>query len=153
MRRCELNGVAEKTLALVERLATFKDLDIERRLDPDCPEILGDAGQLQQVVLNLLVNAAEKMPGGGELTIETGATEDGLHAYLSVADRGEGIPDEVLERIFQPFFSTKKTTQGLGLAVSWGIVERHGGRIEAGNRERGGAYFRVILPAGGDEDE
>ncbi|MEN8150967.1 MAG: PAS domain-containing protein [Planctomycetota bacterium] len=153
MRRCDPNAVAEKTLDLVERLATFRDIDVERRLDPGCPAILGDAGQLQQVVLNLLVNATEKMPGGGELLIETGATEDGLHAFLTVADRGEGIPDEVLERIFQPFFSTKKTTQGLGLAVSWGIVERHGGRIEAGNRERGGAYFRVILPAGGDEDE
>jgi len=104
-------------------------------------------------VLNLLVNAAEKMADGGELMIETGEMEDGVHAFLTVADRGEGIPEEVLERVFQPFFSTKKTTQGLGLAVSWGIVERHGGRIEAGNRERGGAYFRVILPAGGNEDE
>jgi len=152
-RRCDLNAVAERTLALIERLATFKDIRVRRTLSDDLAPIRGDAGQLQQVVLNLLVNAAEKMPEGGTLRIETGTLDDGLHGYLTVSDRGTGIPQEILDRVFEPFFSTKQSTHGLGLAVSWGIVERHGGRIEAGNRDGGGAYFRVILPAYGGDDE
>jgi len=153
IRDCDLNAVAERALALIERLATFRHIEVRRALADDLAPIRGDAGQLQQVVLNLLVNAAEKMPDGGPLRIETGVVEDGRDCHVTVSDRGPGIPPEDIDRVFEPFFSTKKTTQGLGLAVSWGIVERHGGRIEAGNRDDGGAFFRVVLPTNGGDDE
>jgi PAS domain S-box-containing protein len=152
MRPANLNAVAERVLSLVERLATFRDIRVTRRLAGDLPAIRGDAAQLQQVVLNLLVNAAEKMPGGGEIVIETMGSEDAGSCHLIVEDTGPGIPDELLGQIFDPFFSTKGNTQGLGLAVSWGIVERHGGTIEAGNRDGEGAWFRVVLPIEGGDD-
>jgi PAS domain S-box-containing protein len=153
IRDCDLNAVAERALALIERLATFRHVEVRRELAEDLPPIRGDAGQLQQVILNLLVNAAEKMPDGGTLTIESGTMEDGRNCHVTVLDRGPGIPEEDLDRVFEPFFSTKKSTQGLGLAVSWGIVERHGGVIEAGNRCGAGAFFRVVLPTSGGDDE
>jgi PAS domain S-box-containing protein len=145
-RMANLNEVVEHTLALVERLATFKDVEIDQSLAGNLPPVSGDPYQLQQVVLNLLVNSAEGMGGKGKVRIVTSLAEDGRTCRISVHDNGPGIPEEAIGRIFEPFFSTKKSTHGLGLAVSWGIVERHGGRIEAENRPDGGATFRVILP-------
>jgi PAS domain S-box-containing protein len=145
-RLADLTEVVTNTLALVQRLLVFRDVEIRTSLAEELPPLPGDPGQLQQVLLNLLVNAAEGMNGRGEVEISTGVRDDGRTCHLTVADRGPGIPVEAIGRIFEPFFSTKRATHGMGLAVSWGIVERHGGRIEAENREDGGTIFRVILP-------
>ncbi len=151
LQHADLNRVVQNTMALVSRLAVFRDIDLKLEIDEDLPGVHGDAGQLQQVVLNLLVNAAEVMKGNGELRIITSYSADDHECLLEISDSGPGIPKELIGRIFEPFFSTKRSTHGLGLAVCWTIVDRHGGRMEVSNREEGGASFCVILPASEDE--
>lgn len=133
-------------------------------LPPSAPVVQGDADQLQQVCLNLCVNAIQAMPHGGALELSTralvrrrpglDAAEPGRYVVLEVADTGVGIPAEDRERIFEPFYSTKQPDEsnkiggtGLGLAVSVGIVKDHDGWIEIDNRASGGTVFRVFLPA------
>ena len=97
-----------------------------------------------QVLLNLLVNAGEAQPGGGEVALRQGRAEDGL--FVEVLDRGPGVRAEDAERIFEPFWSTKGST-GLGLAICRSIVAGHGGRLDVRERSGGGAVFRLWLPA------
>jgi len=144
--KTDLEKVVENTLTLVRGQATFKDIDIERRVTDGLPAVAGDERQLEQVILNLLVNAAEGMGGKGKIEISTSVIEGGTCCKVRVADNGPGIPEKTIGRVFEPFFSTKSTSHGLGLAVSWGIVEQHGGRIDVSNREEGGAMFEMILP-------
>jgi signal transduction histidine kinase len=132
-------------------------------LPPDGPTVRGDADQLQQVCLNLCINAIQAMPQGGALELTTRAlvrrrpgldvAEPGRYVVLEVADTGVGIPEQDRERIFEPFYSTKQgqdgkeTGTGLGLAVSVGIVKDHDGWMEIDSRAGGGTIFRVFLPA------
>jgi two-component system, NtrC family, sensor kinase len=111
------------------------------------PPVKGDFGQLQQVFINLIVNAIQAMPGGGELTIQSSSAAAGF-IKVSVQDTGCGIPPENMEKLFTPFFSTKDAVKGvgLGLAVSYGIIERHGGRIEVHSQVGHGSTFSVYLP-------
>jgi len=104
----------------------------------------GDAQKLRQVVLNLVKNAAEAAGKGGRIEITVGEA-DGF-AQVSVSDSGPGLPDEVRARLFEPFFSRKEGGTGLGLAVSKGIVEAHGGTLEAESPPQGGARFSLRLP-------
>lgn len=115
----------------------------------DLPTLYADAGQLEQVLVNLVMNAAEAQPDGGTVTVR--ARQDGDHVVLDVEDEGPGIEPSHLERVFDPFFTTKDEGKGvgLGLSVVYGIVEAHGGTIEAQNTARGGARFRVRLPLQG----
>jgi signal transduction histidine kinase len=108
-----------------------------------------DAGQIQQIVLVLLVNAVEAMPGGGTIWIETALHPDAGQAFIRVRDNGPGIPEELLTRIFEPFFTTKEHEQrtGLGLAVARSISEQHGGDITVSSRPGEGTEFTVRLPA------
>jgi signal transduction histidine kinase len=145
--RTDLRQVVDNTLALVCRQAIFRDITLEQDLAEDLPSVAGDERQLEQVMLNLLVNAAEVMGGKGTIEITSRVVDGGKSCQVAVADNGPGIPEETLSRVFEPFFSTKATSHGLGLAVSWGIVEQHGGRIEVANRDEGGTVFKVILPA------
>jgi two-component system cell cycle sensor histidine kinase/response regulator CckA len=105
-----------------------------------------DRGQIEQIIVNLVTNAVDAMPRGGELALTTGRRHG--RAALIVEDSGEGIPEEMVDRIFEPFFTTKGQTggAGLGLAVVHGIVEAHGGTIEIEAREEGGTRFAVLLP-------
>ena len=106
----------------------------------------GDKDQLQQVIVNLAINARDAMPEGGTLTVRT-AGRDG-EAVIEVADTGAGMGEEVRARIFEPFFTTKEKHlgSGLGLSVVHGIVERHGGRVEVVSAPGRGSHFRVFLP-------
>ena len=144
--KTDLHEVVDNTLALVSRQAVFRDITIERNLAEGLPRVSGDGRQLQQVILNLLVNAAEVMGGKGEIEISSGVVDAGQHCQVAVADNGPGVPDEAIGQVFEPFFTTKAASHGLGLAVSWGIVQQHGGRIDVQNREEGGSVFKVILP-------
>src|SRR5262249_8891637 len=112
---------------------------------------------LRQVTLNLLLNALDSVPDEGTVSVEVGSgkragfSDEGrlnpvAGVFLTVADNGHGLPSADAERIFEPFFSTKETGRGLGLAICRGIVESHGGWIEATNRPEGGAQFLVFLP-------
>jgi two-component system NtrC family sensor kinase len=141
-----LNRIVETALSLVENQARQAGVDFESRLDPDLPDIQADAGQLQQVVVNLAVNALQAMPDGGTVIVETGAS--GSRVHLAVKDHGTGIAEENLERIFLPFFTTKDVGQGtgLGLAVVHGIVASHEGEIDVKSHPGRGSRFEVRLP-------
>jgi two-component system NtrC family sensor kinase len=139
----ELNDVVRRTLPLVEKLPRFRDIELHLDLADEGLGVDADSRQLQQVLLNLIMNAADAMNGVGSIQIETGS--EGGKGFISVSDSGPGVPDADKSRIFEPFYSTKTTT-GLGLSVSWGIVERHGGVIELGDSRFGGARFRIVLP-------
>lgn len=142
----DLNQIISQTLSLVSRLPQFKDIKINTILYDRMPKVESDPKQLQQVLLNLMINAADAMKLKGNLIITTDYFKNKNMCCISVEDDGPGIPENLIDKIFEPFFSTKNTN-GLGLAVSWGIIERHHGTIEVDTADSGGAIFRVLLPA------
>ncbi|MCK5741675.1 MAG: hypothetical protein KAH48_05615, partial [Chlorobi bacterium] len=140
------DDIVGSTLNLIEKLPQFKDINIQRCFGVDIPFISCDPKQLHQVLLNFLLNAADAMKSKGVICIRTAFESENNKCVISVEDDGPGIPEKMVDKIFEPFFSTKNTN-GLGLAVSWGIVERHGGIIEVDTAEKSGAIFRIVLPA------
>jgi len=121
-------------------------IELSCALCPQMPMLAADAGQLTQVLVNLVVNAVQAMPRGGRLTIET-QVQDG-HVACSVQDTGVGMTEEVLDRLFVPFFTTKEVNQGtgLGLPVVHGIITSHGGTIEVASTPGTGTKFTIRLP-------
>jgi two-component system, NtrC family, sensor kinase len=145
--RNSINETLDRSLALIQHHSLFQDITIVRNLGKDLPNVLLDSGQMEQVFLNILVNAGQAMEKGGELTLSTGMCAGEREVFASIRDSGCGIPEESLARIFDPFFTTKGTRgTGLGLSVSYGIVENHGGRIEVHSEVGVGTEFTVILP-------
>ena len=153
-RPCNINDLILHTLTLVERQSVFHDIQIIKNLDPQIPMALLDANQIQQVFMNILLNAADAMPAGGVLTITSHLTSEDRFVQVRFADTGCGIPEKDLGRIFDPFFTTKadKKGTGLGLAVSFGIIDRHRGQIEAQSEEGQGTTFTIKLPLEASED-
>jgi two-component system NtrC family sensor kinase len=143
----DLGGVVERCLLLVGHQCDLQQVDVESHLDPGMPSIYCDAGQIQQVLLALLMNAVEAMPQGGRLKVETAYHPGRREAQITVSDDGMGIPEEVLPHIFEPFFTTKAEGKsvGLGLAVAFGIVQQHGGNIEVSSTPQKGTTFTVTL--------
>jgi hypothetical protein len=141
-----LNRVIQETLSLLEHQLQKSGIQVKTDLDPGLRPVRGNAGQLQQVFLNLFLNARDAMSAGGALEVRTWA--DGSGARAEVADTGVGIAPEHLHRIYDPFFTTKAVRKGtgLGLSVTYGIIQEHGGSIEVFNRPGGGASFRIELP-------
>lgn len=141
-----VNNVVESVLALAGKRLEQGKVRVRRRLAGDLPELQVVPDQLTQVFLNLVINAIEAMPDGGELTISTEATDEG-QIKAAFSDTGQGLNPEDIGKIFEPFYTTKVTGTGLGLAVSYGIIERHGGRITVESIPGQGATFTVNLPA------
>jgi two-component system cell cycle sensor histidine kinase/response regulator CckA len=144
--RLDLNSLVAEVGELLRRLAP-ETVRIEIEAAPDSPCVEADRGQLEQVLVNLVVNAVDAMPDGGPLTVRTG--KDGGWAWFEVEDTGHGMSHELQERIFEPFFTTKAIGKGtgLGLAVVHGIVSRHQGRVDVHSVEGTGSTFRVSFPA------
>jgi signal transduction histidine kinase len=144
----DLNAVAREVLDLARSDLVARRVSVTTRLDPRLGLVRGDRIQIQQVLLNLLLNAAEAMNattlGQRQLLVTTRAEE--RFAEISVSDRGVGIPAERLEAIFEPFVTFRDQGLGLGLAISRSIVVAHGGRIAAENNSDGGSTFRCFLP-------
>jgi len=138
--------VVQETLSLLEHQLTKSGIQIKTEMDTNLPAVQGNAGKLQQVFLNLILNARDAMTAGG--TIEIRSWSEGSGARVEVSDTGHGIAPENLHRIYDPFFTTKAARKGtgLGLSVTYGIIQEHGGSIEVFNRRDGGATFRVELP-------
>ena len=146
----DLNDVTQRTLQLMEYDLKLKDIAVQRDLRAALPDVLGDRHSLQQVVLNLLTNAAQAVAenGKGRPRVITVSTWFDDHVHLRVADTGPGINDVVAQNVFTPFFTTKEPGHGtgLGLSITYSIVEHHGGRITVERPSTGGAAFRVDLP-------
>jgi signal transduction histidine kinase len=144
----DLARVVESSLRLAAFDKGFKRLRVTTDLDGRTPQVSADPDQLQQVFLNLLLNARDAMPEGGDLRVHLGFDEAANEVFVEVADEGHGIPADVLPHVFDPFFTTKRAGAGLGLAVCYGIVTAHGGRVavESGGGLRG-TVVRVALPA------
>jgi len=142
----KLNRVIQETLSLLEHQLQKTGIQVHTDFDPELGPIHGNAGKLQQVFLNLILNARDAMRTGGALEVRT--WQEGSRARVEVADSGTGIAPEHLHRVYDPFFTTKPARQGtgLGLAVTYGIIQEHGGSIEVANRPGGGAQFRIELP-------
>ncbi|RQW76746.1 MAG: two-component sensor histidine kinase, partial [Geobacter sp.] len=149
-----LNAVMMAALGLIKNQALFQNITIATDLSPDVPKIPADPNQLEQVFINILLNASHAMPGGGTLGIVTGYAEDRNYALVKISDTGHGIPAENLRKIFDPFFTTKENSgTGLGLSVSYGIVNNHGGTIEVESAVGEGTTFAIKLPIGNELKE
>lgn len=153
-----LNQVIEDVIRFVERTAALRQVEIKGDLDPEQPQIWGDADLIKQVVMNLVVNAEQAIDGAGEIRVQSRAyhVADTRHTgaevvpmvEISITDTGCGIPEANLPRIFDPFFTSKEVGKGtgLGLSVSYGIIKAHGGTIEVQSVVGSGTTFRVTLP-------
>ena len=144
----DINEIIDRCVELISHQAFFHNIKVIRDLDPFLPQIVGDPGQLQQVVTNLLLNAADAMNGQGQITITSRPThgEDGI--ILTFTDTGSGILPEIRDKIFEPFFTTKPPGKGtgLGLSIVYGVLQRHGGTISADSPPEGGTTFTITLP-------
>jgi two-component system NtrC family sensor kinase len=142
----DLPRVVEDALLILQPNLRDGRLTVVRELG--AARTLGNANQLQQVTMNLIVNAAQAIQGQGKIVVHTGPGAPG-RVVLSVADDGPGVPAEIAERIFEPFFTTKPEGQGtgLGLSICYRIAEEHGGVVRLENPREGGARFVVELPA------
>ena len=139
-----LNQVVEETLKLLRPELENRGQEIVERLGKQLPEIPMDAGQIKQVLVNLVKNAMQAMTRGGQLVVQSGAGREAV--WVSITDTGPGIPEEKLNRIFEPYFTTKKKGTGLGLLIVQRIVRDHGGKIDVESKPGEGTTFRIWLP-------
>jgi two-component system NtrC family sensor kinase len=155
----DVNALLENVVALVRKRLQQGGIEVDLELVPDLPLIIATGDHLKQVFLNVIINALEAMPQGGRLEMVTRrvserdarrkAPADAGFVEIEFADTGVGIPAEHLNNIFDPFYTTKSKGMGLGLSVSYGIVERHGGQIQVESKVGEGTTFLVRLPVEG----
>ncbi|TAN42159.1 MAG: HAMP domain-containing sensor histidine kinase [Nitrospirae bacterium] len=151
-----VNLLIENTLLIMRNQAKFHNIILDMQLDSSLPLLNVDPSQLQQVFVNLLINAADAMEEKGKVTIKSGVYESPAGKFVEIifSDTGPGISDEIKKRLFEPFLTTKPVGKGtgLGLAVSYGIIKKHGGQIFAESRQGQGAEFFIRLPLGDGDD-
>src|SRR3989339_2230302 len=147
MEPVDINRAITEGLFFLENQAFFHNIQIIKKLGSSIPFALGNAGQLKQVFMNIIVNAAEAMHGNGTLTILSSFYQERKIIAIEFTDTGEGIPEENLSRIFDPFFTTKEIGKGtgLGLSTSYGIIEAHGSKIEVKSKVGVGTTFTILL--------
>jgi PAS domain S-box-containing protein len=150
--RVDVNEIVRGTCVLLRRVLRA-NIVLTTDVNKTPVFVEADRGQLDQVLVNLAINAADAMPGGGRLTIRTGRREDS--AWFEVADTGTGIPDDIRHKLFDPFFTTKPAGKGtgLGLSIVHGIVTSHGGRVEVETEVGKGTTFRALIPAAAAPEE
>jgi two-component system NtrC family sensor kinase len=146
-KRLDLGEIIDQIVQITRHRMEIEKVDLQYHLPQEPLEIWGDLTQIQQCFTNLLFNSLEAMPEGGKLCIEAGLADDGT-VWAEVKDTGKGIAPEVLPHIFEPFFSTKSETQGVGLGLSmvYGIISEHKGRIEVDSQPGKWTKFRITLP-------
>ena len=154
-RPCSVNGLLHECVSLVGNQAAFQNIEIVQNLREDLPPVVVDPSQIQQVFMNLIINAAEAINGTGRLTLATRYDAAGQQVEVEFTDSGHGIKPEDMERIFDPFFTTKEAGHGtgLGLAISYGIVWENHGTISVESEPGRGATFTVRLPVKTEKTE
>jgi signal transduction histidine kinase len=145
-KELDINQLIDASLALLGHQLELNHIRVESQFDNSLPPVYGNMGKLQQVFINLFLNARDAMPSGGELAVQTGMDESMV--TVDISDTGTGIPEENIKRIFDPFFTTKAIGKGtgLGLAVTYGIIQEHGGGIFVDSSSGEGTHFRLNLP-------
>jgi two-component system sensor histidine kinase HydH len=143
-RPTDLNAVVSEVLDFITPSALQKKIELRHHLSPEVPPLLLDRDRVKQALLNLVLNALEAMPGRGELLVQTSVR--GGAVRVDVTDTGPGIPPEILPRIFEAYFSSKKTGTGLGLPIARRIVEEHGGILDVFTEVGKGTRFTLFLP-------
>jgi two-component system NtrC family sensor kinase len=153
----DLNEIITTVLQMIHHVATTENITVRMELWGDIPLIRADRNQIHQVILNLVHNAIQAMPDGGELFVQSliEDREDQTWLGIRVKDTGVGIKEEHLDQIFEPFFTTKPSGEGtgLGLSVSYSIISEHGGYIDVNSTKGEGAEFTIWLPTHRDEQE
>jgi len=142
----DINSLITNTSALLENQLKFQNINVIKKLDSNLPHIKIDTSKIKQVIWNLMINAAEAMPNGGKITLSTRFSKDKKSVVIEITDTGKGIPQENINKLFDPFFTTKESGSGLGLAVSYGIIQQHQGHIKANSKVSQGTTFTVVLP-------
>jgi len=150
-RSTDISFLLNTSLRLVQQEAEAAKVRIETIIAPGVPPFLLDPDRLTQALLNLYINAIQAMPEGGLLTVSAGESAAGLE--LVVSDSGAGIPDEALRKIFDPYYTSKNTGTGLGLAVVQKVVEAHGGTIRVQSDPGRGTRFTITLPSMEQEED
>ena len=141
-----INDLLIHIVNILENQVAFHNIDIQKELEPNLPAVEVDTDKMKQVFWNLLINAAEAMPSGGNLAISSQLSKTERQLEICFTDTGIGIPEANLPKLFDPFFTTKKAGTGLGLAVIYGIVQQHGGTIAVESKIAQGSRFTVVLP-------
>lgn len=144
----DLNRVLKEMLSLMDGHVILRDVDLVQDLDPHLPAFYGQRSKLEQVLLNMVINAAEAMEGHGRMVMRTSWSAESRQICIQISDTGPGMDEDVARRIFEPFFTTKERGRGtgLGLAISHGIIKQHEGRIEVTSRPGEGTTFTIYLP-------
>ena len=144
----DLAPIVERCLMLTRHQAQLSGVELTSTLPPGLPMVECDAAQIQQALLAMLINAIEATPEGGRVGIDAEADPRAATVRLRISDTGRGIPPDVIDHVFEPFFSTKTQAAGvgLGLAIVYGIVERHHGRIDVASKPAAGTVFTLELP-------
>ena len=152
VEKIDVNALLENTVRLFENQPLFHNIELIKEYQTGLPAVMADSSQLMQVFVNIIMNATDAMKGDGVLTVGTRYFESDRQVRISFADTGCGIPEEKLELIFEPFYTTKEVGKGtgLGLSISFGIVQKHGGTIQVHSRVGEGSTFVVVLPVGGE---
>jgi two-component system NtrC family sensor kinase len=154
MRPIDINKAIDAALLLVGNQINLENIGLEKNLDPDLPQVFADFDKIQQVLINIILNAIQAMPDGGRLTIKTSLARDifveGIQkdtVRIDITDTGIGIPKENLKKLFTPFFTTKAKGKGvgLGLSVVHGIIGKHKGKIEVESELNTGTTFSIYL--------
>lgn len=148
-----INEIIENIILLVRNQTSFRNIQMQRNLQQNMPEIMADRDQIQQVFINIIINASEAMSKGGLLSISTALLLTNNSIIITFKDNGPGIPENICEKIFDPFFTTKEQGTGLGLSISYGIIEQHGGDINVESSLGQGTTFTIQLPINSIESE
>ena len=151
--KADVNDIIERSIQLLEKQASVRNIKIVKALDLSLPSIDLDKNKMQQVFSNLIINACDAMAGGGTLTITSQLGLNRRQIEILFADTGVGIPEENFHKLFDPFFTTKSAGTGLGLAVSYGIIQQRGGKIGVRSEVGQGSVFIVILPLDQQSEE
>jgi signal transduction histidine kinase len=144
--RHDINQVVRDSMALTRKQAAFKDVAFEAVLSEPLPLVDIDKDQIQQCLINLAINGIDATDAGGKIRFASRLVPEKQEVEITVSDTGGGIPEQALDRIFDPFFTSKETGTGLGLAITHGIIEQHDGSIDVESKVGEGTTFRIHLP-------
>lgn len=148
----DINAIIRDILALIKYQTEYKKVGITADLGPGLPGLMAVPGQLRQVFMNIIVNALQSVSGGGEISVSTSTAESGKHIVVRISDTGCGIPEGEINKIFNPFYTSKKTGTGLGLSISYGMIKGHGGEIEVQSEQGKGTTFSILLPVSSSQE-